>query len=330
MDTPLTPPRRPALDLIPYRPEMAPDLLAVWHSASGERYPIMPALWEANTLGDPSFACEDMLVAVQDGRIAGFALPKRLRREAVTCERFRSVGYLALMAVLPCFQRQGIGTGLLAAAEARLKAEGAEKVVLGGSFHHFLPGVPNWAESLAFFAARGYALGKEVCDVRRDLGTGDPLPDVSGTLAARPDVTVRPYRADEVDSLMTFLRATFPGRWPRDVEHFLEHGGAVGQIMGLFVAGVPQGFAHLHPPGSPGALRWAGFDPQVSALGPIGVGKAVQGHGLGLALLVAGLAQLAAAGARATVIDWTDLLAFYGKCGFTPFRCYTLGEKGLR
>ncbi|MGZ3460379.1 MAG: LamG domain-containing protein, partial [Archangium sp.] len=47
--------------------------------------------------------------------------------------------------------------------------------------------------------------------------------------------------------------------------------GDIRDVMGLFVAGAPQGFAHLHPPGSVGALRWAGFDPDVAALGPIGV-----------------------------------------------------------
>ncbi|HEY9857345.1 MAG TPA: GNAT family N-acetyltransferase [Stenomitos sp.] len=331
MDTQLNPPRRPELDLIPYRPEMAPDLLTVWHSAIGDRYPIMPALWETNTQGDPSFTPEDLLVAVQDGAIAGFALTKRFREEAVTCERYLSVGYLALMAVAPGVQRQGLGSRLLAAAEARLRDGGAEKVVLGGSFHHFMPGVPsNWAEARAFVAARGYAMGKDVCDVRRDLTSETPLPDVSELLAARPHVTIRPYQEGESNPLMKFLLSNFPGRWPRDVGYFLDHGGDIGQIMGLFVDGVPRGFAHLHPPGSPGARRWAGFNPAVSALGPIGVGKVVQGHGLGLALLVKGLEHLKALGATDTVIDWTDLIAFYGKCGFTPFQGYTLGEKGLR
>lgn len=331
MDTHLDPSRQPELDWVPYRPEMAPDLLAVWHSATGDRYPIMPGLWAANTQGDPSFRAEDLLVATRSGRIAGFALTKRFREAAVTCERYLPVGYLALMAVAPEFQRQGMGTRLVAAAEARLRADGAEKVVLGGSFHHFLPGVPSeWPAAVAFFRARGYAMGKEVCDVRRDLSAGEPLPDVSATLAARPRVALRPYGAGEQDPLMKFLLANFPGRWPRDVGRFLDRGGDIRQIMGLFVDGVPRGFAHLHPPGSEGALRWAGIDPRISALGPIGVGKVVQGHGLGLALLVAGLEQLRKWGATDTVIDWTDLLAFYARCGFRPFRCYTLGEKGLR
>jgi predicted N-acetyltransferase YhbS len=94
--------------------------------------------------------------------------------------------------------------------------------------------------------------------------------------------------------------------------------------MGVFLDGAPQGFAQLHLPLSPGALRWAGFAPEVAALGPIGVGKAIRGRGLGLALLVRGLEFLRAAGAHETVIDWTDLLDFYGRCGFAPWRRYTL------
>ena len=55
------------ITFVSYRPEFTPDLLAIWHAAFGEQYPIMPALWDAITAGDPSFRDADAFVASTDG-----------------------------------------------------------------------------------------------------------------------------------------------------------------------------------------------------------------------------------------------------------------------
>jgi predicted N-acetyltransferase YhbS len=63
-------------------------------------------------------------------------------------------------------------------------------------------------------------------------------------------------------------------------------------------------------------------------LGPIGVSKDVRGKGYGGALLDAGLGYLRDQGVRGCVIDWTDLVDFYGKFGFKPYREYAILGKG--
>lgn len=296
----------------------------------GDRHPIMPALWTANTEGDPSFVPGDLIVAMRAARAIGFVITKRWRGSYPGCERFRDAGYLSLMAVHPEHQRQGVGTALLEAAIARFQEEGAAKVLIEGSFHHFMPGIPDSSPgALAFFERRGFTAFKEVWDVRRRLDAGPALPSIEETLRSQPDIAIRPYAPGEEQALIAFLQESFAGRWARDTDHVLRTGGDVRQVMGVFLDRVPQGFAQLHPPGSSGSLRWAGFDPGVAALGPIGVGKALRGRGLGLALLVRGLEWLRVAGARETVIDWTDLLDFYGRCGFSPWLRYTLARRSL-
>lgn len=319
------------ITFVPYRPEFAPDLLAVWHAAFGDRYPIMPTLWEAITAGDPSFRETDALVAMSHGRPVGFALAKRFRETFAGCERFMPVGYLTLMAVHPDHQRQGVGTRLLALVETRFRDEGATKIVLGGSFHHVFPGIPvplsgPGGEAEPFFEAHGYTVGKEVWDVRRNLVTPPVLPEIA---PLPPDVALRPTCPEEAPRMLDFLNRDFAGRWPRDVAHHLAHEGPVAHVFGLFVQGDPLGFALLHPPRSPGALRWAAFAPEMAALGPIGVSPALRGQGMGLALLVMALEQLRDWGATETVIDWTDLLEFYARCGFTPWLRYRLAHKDL-
>jgi predicted N-acetyltransferase YhbS len=294
----------------------------------GDRHPIMPELWTGNTAGDPSFADSDVIVALADGRPVGFVLTKRWRGDFPGCERYAPIGWISLMAVEPGFQRQGIGRQLLTLAETRLRNAGAKRIVLGGSFHHFLAGVPDDAAK-GFFANAGYTMGKAVWDVRRRLQAEPALPDISGILTAAPDVAIRPVRPEETGDLLSFLGNAFPGRWHRDVAWYLESGGSPAMILGLFADGQIAGFAHLHPPGSPGTWRWAGAVPGVAALGPIGIDEGQRGRGLGLALLIQGLQALRVVGADETVIDWTDLLDFYGRCGFVPWLAYRLADKDL-
>src|SRR5262249_33097646 len=155
----------------------------------GERHPIVPALWTASVEGDPNLRPGDVLVATADGNPVGFVVSKRWRETFPGCERFVPIGFIALMAVLPEWQRQGIGTQLLQEAETRLQAEGACECRLGGSFHHFLPGIPAGDEATRrFFAARGYVPGQTVYDVRRRLDEGPPLPlvEVPTGFSVRP------------------------------------------------------------------------------------------------------------------------------------------------
>ena len=317
------------ISLVPYRRDLAPALLAIWQAAMGARFPIMPALWAANTDGDPDFRPEDGLVAVSGAEAVGFALAKRYRGDFPGCERDRALGQIALIAVHPGYQRRGVGTALLAAAEGQLAAEGVTKLIAGGGYHHFMPGVLEGCEAAgAFFAARGYLMGRTYWDVRRDLSTGPALPEVDGAIAAA-GVEIRPFAPGEEAVLAGFFETTFRGRWGRDVQFYLERGCPIEHVMGVFADGRARGFAQLHAPGAAGAARWSGFNPRIAALGPIGVDAALRGKGLGLALLVRGLERLRALGATDTVIDWTDLLDFYAHAGFQPWLGYHTASKAV-
>jgi GNAT superfamily N-acetyltransferase len=305
-----------------YSPAMAPALMAIWQQAAGDRHPLPEAIWEELTTFDPNVRPEDIRVAVEEGQPIGFALTKRMR-DADVLPRFEDRGWIALMAVDPAHQRRGVGTALLADAERHLAGVGARAVTVGDSLHHAMPGVPAALPGArAFFQARGYVPTQEVWDVRGDV-RGSAFPDLP------PDAITRLVGPGEEGQLLEFLGQTFPGRWTRDLAHYLLEGRPVWHVMGLFVDGRLQGFAQLHLPGTPGTLRWAGFNPRVAALGPIGVSEAVRGRGLGLALLRSGLAYLGTLGASETVIDWTTLLDFYGRVGFRPWLSYQQFRKDL-
>lgn len=285
----------------------------------------MPDLWIANTAGDPSFRPEDVVVAELEGEPAGFCLAKRYRGAHPGNDIYRELGFVGLLAVAPAHRGQGLGSRLLAEGERRLGAEGVLRMRLGGGYGHFFPGVPEpLIEALPFFERRGYAPDQEAWDVRANLA------EVTRVEVAMPaGFVVRPYRESEAGALVAFLDAAFAGRWPADTVDWLAAGRPLGYTIGVFEGDRPRGFCHLHPPGTAGALRWAAFNPQIAALGPIGVDQAVRGRQLGLALLVAGLEALREHGASDTVIDWTTLLDFYGRCGFAPWIRYQLARKVL-
>jgi GNAT superfamily N-acetyltransferase len=317
------------IDLAPYHAALTPTVLDLWQASYSDRHPIIPELWEAATALDPSFEPGDTLIALRSGQPVGFVLAKRWRGQFPGCEQLSEAAHVALLAVHPDHRRQGIGRKLLQAAETRMRGQGAKRMGVGGSLHHVMPGIPAGDETaVGFFAALGYQLGKEVWDVRADLRTVD-LPDPGPASRRRPDLTVRPFRPGEEGSLASFLGLTFPGRWHRDTMWRIEAGGDIGEVMGVFDGDRPLGFAQLSPPGVSGAWRWAGFNPSVAALGPIGVADELKGQGFGLALLVRGLDRLRELGATDTVIDWTDLLDFYAKAGFRPWLKYRLAAKAL-
>ena len=272
----------------------------------------------------PSFRAEHLQVAFAGGEPIGFALGKCLFPPD-SLPRFEQRGWITLMAVAPSHQRQGVGRALLAAVEGQLRTAGVTAMNLGESLHHALPGIPEALdEARAFFFAQGYAPTQDVWDVRGDVSALPPGPHAARRLY-RP--AAGPWRGRRV--------AAVPGRdLPRPLDpagHGPEPGGRapIGHVMGLFEGEQLRGFAQLHVPGSPGALRWASSNPTVAALGPIGVSKTVRGKGLGLALLEAGLANLRGLGATDTVIDWTTLLDFLRSVGFKPWLHYQQARKEL-
>ncbi len=316
--------------------EIAP-LAEVWNRAAAP-HPITYGLIREVTEADPSVRQGDVLAEFDGLRLVAFAVVKQVRKDYLGCERFRDVGYISLLAVDPDYQGRGIGSRLLARAEAHLRQSGATRIVLGGSFHHAVPGLPDSLPAAReFFARRGYELGaKRVWDVQRDVRQFEVPGRVGQDLAAAgvEGRVVATRFANSADpeataSLLEFLHAEFPGRWCRDVAHAFSRLDAPAHVMTFFQGRQAVGFAQVHVPGTPGCLRWDGFDPDAAAIGPVGVARSLQGKGLGLAVVALAADFLKRKGARRVVIDWTDLVDFYGKLGFEPWLSYVLAHKTL-
>ena len=65
-------------------------------------------------------------------------------------------------------------------------------------------------------------------------------------------------------------------------------------------------------------VYWAPlFEEELGGIGPLGIAPEERGKGYGLAIVQAGMYFLSQRGIKNIVIDWTNLVDFYGKLGIS-------------
>ena len=301
-------------------------LTAVWNAACGEALSISPRAMAYN-LAPSTDVAQHLIVASGDDGLAGFILVSKMANPHVMPAH---VGWCDALAVTPAHQRRGIGSALLDRGEAWLRDQGCTHSLLGGSIRPFVPGLPEELDNAAFFRARGFFPRPDddgVWDVAANLSDYVSPPQVREV-----DGQVRAATRDDIEPLRAFLTREFPGRWRYEFEEFLRTRARISDFMVLWTGDGVDGFCQLTFEDSSRPLDR--FFPYTlprpwGQLGPIGVSAGKRGQGLGAAVLDAGLRRLHNNGINGCVIDWTDLVEFYGKFGFTPYRKYVQLVKAL-
>jgi beta-N-acetylhexosaminidase len=331
-----TPRERPDDGLLPYTPDLRPDLMALWDAATAGALPMSDRLWAQCVDDEPLFEPEDCrILRAEDGAIAGFAITRIVPDAELdadpTMARHHGAGHIMALAVHPRYRGVGYGSRLLAAAEARLRGQGATKLTLSGPPNHFVPGPPVVGGTGDFWRKRGYGSERVVVDLRRRLDDWAPPPEPDPVAAG--EYTYRQGGAGEQGAILAFLTATFPGRWRYDLARAFARGYRPEDVTLLVDReGAIQGFLCAYHPGSAalgGPVHWfQRMEPdRWGGVGPLGVSTAVRGRGLGLGLVAAGVTYVHGRGVRDCAIDWTGHIAFYGKLGFEVWLRYWEMEK---
>ena len=286
--------------------EAAPEAIAqAWNAAVPTRYRLEAALVSQNLLNDgllheeASLWSDGAFVAVKRSAAALYDGPDP------------KVAHLSLFS-------DG-AEDLLTRALDLLRAEGYGAAVVGTDSGHFLPGAPTDIPWMAHaLKGVGFVRGGLAFDLERDLRGYVAPPSAAGEyrrLASRED-------AEKLDA---FLAREFPGRWRFDVGRKIEREG-LETVFGLFIEGECEGFALLQSGDSAfpiGGAVWRLYLGEAwGSLGPIGVSKGLRGNGYGYSLLSAALRELRESGTARTIIDWTDLVDYYGAQGFSVARTY--------
>lgn len=312
-----------SVELLPYSPlEHARQVLALWDEALGSHYPIAERIFWSHTIGHLGYEPGDGVVAVDGGHVVGFALAQVDRLSSGQPPR----GGPAALMVAPSWRRRGIGRDLLTSVSNRALSAGVREVFVGGaSLWRFWPGIPtDLSGAQEFFAACGYTLHPPCADLVRDVSNFE-MPARCAEALAREGVVVKAASEDSVARVLAFERQTFAGWEPAfrlsavvDADHLLVawHGD---EIVGTQQVFSPQArFRGANVVWE----RLLGSD--VGGIGAVGIAPSWRGHGLGLALVAAGCEILRQRGVRQCVIDWTNLVDFYGKLGFRVWRTYRM------
>lgn len=321
-------------DLHPIDPANAGHVeaaVAVWNAACGADLSVSPR-FVAYNLQPARGAIVAARQALLDGRPVGFVIASTFPADATVAAP--ELGWIDAIAVTPDAQGQGIGSALLAWAEEWLASQGCQAAALGSGLRPFVPGVPVELNSADYFTRRGYMgetldspIDETTWDVAANLATYSPPSTVR-----KIDGIARPAQPGDHQAILDFLYREFPGRWRYEYEEHIRNGGRISDYMVLVTERGVDGCCVLTFEDSVRPIER--FYPYRlprpwGQLGSIGVSADRRGQGYGAALLDAGLRRLHANGVNGCVIDWTNLLGFYGKFGFTPYRRYLQLHRAL-
>lgn len=233
-----------------------------------------------------------------------------------------SASRIRVLAVAPAARRRGIGSALLARCEEVARITGQQWLcALDQPGNYLAPGIDERnAETIGWLERRGWQREAEprwnaLIDVRDNPRVSTARAAELATAAAARGYEIRRARRDET-ALLAAIQAEFGGAWPFEVGRALG-----GDPPGVHVAlreGAYCGFA-AHD-GNNRGLGW---------FGPTGTWPAHRGQGLGEALLVACLVDVAAHHARCEVA-WIGPRAFYDRvAGVAADRRFAVMRRAL-
>ena len=169
------------MDILKFEDRYIPEVVSLWndHLSRQTQYkPLTGAEFEARFLKDPNFSYDGTFIAVEGGKVIGFA-NGIVKREFLPGENHENTpGYLTMVVVDTDFRGKGCGSALLQKLEEYFRARGKKNSQsiffnpiklewyipgTGGHDHNNAPGVDADTPAPAFMERNGYrVLSREV------------------------------------------------------------------------------------------------------------------------------------------------------------------------
>ncbi|KAJ5155574.1 hypothetical protein N7492_008377 [Penicillium capsulatum] len=244
--------------------------------------------------------------------------------------------HIAVVAVIPEYQGQGIGTSLLTETRSYFRTQfNIHRLNLGSSFPRFWPGVPRdlGQKVQDFFIHRGFRLSPPSArsvDLYQDIRSFQ-APEKYMARAHERGFRFAPLQPEDYDACLVGQRKNFsdksgwveayiqlhPERYPSQVmTAFDSEGRQVGWT--LMLSPVPE-LNHI----------WAFpqlCGPQTGLIGCVGVDADHRKSGIGLALICHAVENMKQRGIEGVFVDWVALDGWYEQVGFEVWRSYRPGE----
>ena len=313
----------PSVTVRPYRGADEAAVLRTWNAALSAD-PITATAWRARVLLDPNFDPEGCHVAEVDGEVRGFLLSIVRRVPFFTDGLQPERAWITAFGIDPGWQRQGIGSALLATAEERLRRLGRTSIAISPYVPNYVtpgPDVAAYAAGIDFLTRRGFEVLDRPLSMRAEL-TGFRIPDEIRTRAealASEGVAVREATPADIVPVLTFLQAHFGWDWHRE---------ATGIFNDLY-NGDPRSVGMLVAVRGEEILGYAQY--RGERFGPFGVRPDLRSQGIGRVLLAHTLLRMRASGFHCAWFLWTgdEAARLYARVGFHEVRRFAVLRKTL-
>lgn len=302
-------------------------IVKLWNDSIGESFPITTALWIQNTVKEPNILSKASIAIMEENELLGFVVAKRYQ-ENIEAVMPRNIGWIQCLFVKESARNRGIGTRLLRHVEQAFQELRLTEIRLGRDPWHYFPGISlDDKRTIEWFGQRGYIKGSIETDLRKVVKDTPPY-----TLTNLSE-HFRVLTKQDLPALLQFLGREFPGRWHYEAIHYTVINGSGREFMGFFVKNELQGFCRMNNPKSPLIAQnvyWSQlFDGELGGIGPLGIKRSIRGNDYGLDLVKAAANELMNRGVSHIVIDWTQLVSFYEKLGFTVWKQYQSMAKSI-
>ncbi|KAF3386467.1 Beta-hexosaminidase [Penicillium rolfsii] len=244
--------------------------------------------------------------------------------------------HLAVLAVSPKYQRQGIGSALLTETRSYFRTQfDINQVKLGSSFPRFWPGIPRELPEAVpeFFIHRGFRLSPPAArsvDLYQDIRNFQ-APEKYITRAQKGGFRFAPLRAEDYEACLVGQRRNFSDKtgWveayvtlhPRDYPDC---------VMTAFDSqGQQVGWTLMLPPIPALNKVWAFpqiCGPKTGLIGCVGIDASHRKSGIGLAMICHAIDNMRQRGIEGVFVDWVALDGWYEQVGFKTWRSYRPGE----
>ncbi|MCF8307302.1 MAG: GNAT family N-acetyltransferase [Ignavibacteriales bacterium] len=269
-----------------------------------------PELVRENVYDDENFDPGLTFVSEDEYGINGFVMGVIRKREEA------DHGYIKLICVDPAIQRKGIGTMLLKAVEAELKAAKVQFIRIYESYpNYYMPGVdPFYTEAVCFFERSGYRKFGDTSNLSADLLAWDFDTSAEAIKLESEGFSISRAAIDEKDMMLDWTLKNFRG-W-------------IGEVTNSF----KNDPVSLHICKKDGRIiafsAYEANNKGTGWFGPMGTGMETRGKGIGGILLKRCLADLKQLGFDKAIIPWVGPIPFYMHyCGSKVSRVFWRYEK---
>ncbi|MGE8204909.1 GNAT family N-acetyltransferase [Heyndrickxia sp. NPDC080065] len=306
------------------------ELVSFWNKEIGNQYPMREELLKQNSFDDKNVCLSGSAIALNnDNQVIGLVVAKKWNENGLKVDMSQEIGWIQCLLIDSNYRNKGIGTALLEKAETALAEEGVKKVLIGRDPWHYFPGIPGEYKTInQWVEKRGYINTGSDHDLIAHYSQQLPFeaPSVE-------DVEFMLLKESEKEELLSFLHRCFPGRWEYEAIHYFKKGGKGREFVVLKKNNRIIGFCRVNDSESPFIAQNVYWSPllngQLGGIGPLGVDSAERKKGYGIAIVEAGISTLRSRGINDIVIDWTGLVDFYGKLGYTKWKSYSKYSKSL-